>query len=508
VWHWVEVATVAAVGVGAVVFRFVTRSPLWLDEALSVNIAKLPIGDIPSALRHDGHPPLYYVLLHGWMELFGSGDVAVRALSGIFGLALIPLMWVAGRRLAGRHGAWAAVLVVAVSPYAIRYSTETRMYSLVMVLGLAAWLLGWDALRAPTAPRLAGLALLTGALLWTHYWAMWFLAAATVLLVGRLVLARRDGRRDEVRATVRVLGALVVGGVLFLPWVGSLLYQSAHTGTPWAGPEQPAEVIAQSLSDLGGGPSGDSVLLGIVLLVLILLGLFGRAGDGRHVELDLTTQRDARPMLGQIVLTMGIAMIVSYATGSAFASRYLAIIVPLIFLAVALGLTRLGRGIAFRAVLGLVLVLGVIGGGRNVVTARTQARHVADAIEADLQHDDLVIVCPDQLGPALARELPSGTEIVAYPKFASPLRIDWADYTERLDRADPAAFGARALQRAGDGAIWYAWSGSYKTHQGTCEAVLNAMLQGRPWATNPVVDGGEDFFEHEALWRLPATEGG
>ena len=341
---------VLGLALAAVAFRFVTRSPLWLDEALSVNIARLPLGDIPEALRHDGHPPLYYFLLHGWMELFGDGDVAVRALSGVFGLALFPLMWVAGRRLAGRQGAWAAVLVLAVSPYAIRYSTETRMYSLVMVLGLAAWLVGTDALRRPTTGRLVGLALLCGAMLWTHYWAMWFVAAAGIALVVRVIQARRAGRHEEVRATWRVIVAVGVGGVLFLPWLPSLLYQSTHTGTPWAGPEQPAEVVTQSLSDLGGGPSGDSVLLGILLLVLILLGLFGRSIDSRHIELDLATQPDARPMLLIISLTMGIAMVVSYATGSAFASRYLAILAPLIFLAVALGLTRLGTGLAFRLV--------------------------------------------------------------------------------------------------------------------------------------------------------------
>ncbi len=42
----VVVLAVGALVVG-VVLRFVTRSPLWLDEALSVNIAHLPIGDIP-----------------------------------------------------------------------------------------------------------------------------------------------------------------------------------------------------------------------------------------------------------------------------------------------------------------------------------------------------------------------------------------------------------------------------------------------------------------------------
>ena len=55
-----------------VVLRFVCQSDLWADEVLSVNIAKLPISQIPAALRHDGSPPLYYLLLHVWMRMFGT----------------------------------------------------------------------------------------------------------------------------------------------------------------------------------------------------------------------------------------------------------------------------------------------------------------------------------------------------------------------------------------------------------------------------------------------------
>ena len=87
----IEIIVIAlgAVALG-VVLRFVTRSPLWLDEALSVNIARLPLGDIPEALRHDGHPPLYYFMLHGWMQAFGTGDIAVRALSGVLAVVALP----------------------------------------------------------------------------------------------------------------------------------------------------------------------------------------------------------------------------------------------------------------------------------------------------------------------------------------------------------------------------------------------------------------------------------
>jgi hypothetical protein len=35
----------------------------------------------PGLLRQDGSPPLYYLLLHGWMALAGDGEAAARSLS-------------------------------------------------------------------------------------------------------------------------------------------------------------------------------------------------------------------------------------------------------------------------------------------------------------------------------------------------------------------------------------------------------------------------------------------
>ena len=198
-WRRPTFAVVVALLVVGVVLRFATTSPLWLDEALSVNIARLGMDEVVDALRRDGHPPLYYVLLHGWMAVVGEGDAAVRALSGVFGLALLPLLWIAGRRLAGARGGWYALGVAAVLPYALRYSTETRMYALVMVLVLAAWLLLEDLLDRPSGWRFAGLAAVTAALLWTHYWAIWIGAVTGAALAVRWLLARRrdDGLRPD-----------------------------------------------------------------------------------------------------------------------------------------------------------------------------------------------------------------------------------------------------------------------------------------------------------------------
>lgn len=486
------------------ILRVVQRSPLWLDEALSANIAALPLGDIPSALERDGHPPLYYVILHFWQDLVGDGDLSVRLLSGLIGLALIPLAWAAAGRIGGRRAAWAAALVVTLNPYVLRYATEARMYEMVMVLALAGWLVADHALRRPALPRLAGLALLTATLLWTHYWGLWLAAAAGIGLLARGGLAHRAGDRARCAASLRVAGALAVGGVLFLPWVPTLLYQAAHTGTPWAEPSIPTEIAAVSLVDLGGGGAGESVLLAMGLVLVTALGLFAAPGNGSRIELDLRTRPEIRRLAVLVLGTLVVATVAAYLAGAAYATRYFAVVAPLVLVLAGVGVARIGGAVAFRIVLAGILILGTVSAIRTAVSRpRTQAREVAEAIAAGDGEDPLILICPDQLGPALSRELPADADAVTYPRFAPPELVDWVDYEERLAKTTPDAFVAEALERAGDRDIWLVWSGTYLTHEGTCEAVANQLQSARPEGT-AVVLADPDAFEQENAYLYPA----
>ena len=48
----------------------------WMDEAITTGIASHPLSQIPGILRHDGSPPLFYVLLHFWISAFGASETA------------------------------------------------------------------------------------------------------------------------------------------------------------------------------------------------------------------------------------------------------------------------------------------------------------------------------------------------------------------------------------------------------------------------------------------------
>src|SRR5258706_16121683 len=104
------------------------------------------------------------------------------------------------------------------------------MFSLVMFLVFGGYLLVTSALRRSSAVRLAGISLVTGALLLSHYWALWLISASVLVLVWRVRRETGDARRHA----IRVLVAVVAGGLFLVPWLGVMLDQSAHTGTPWA----------------------------------------------------------------------------------------------------------------------------------------------------------------------------------------------------------------------------------------------------------------------------------
>ncbi len=497
----VVVLALGAVAVG-VVLRFVTTSPLWLDEALSVNIASLPLGEITDALRRDGHPPLYYVALHGWMEVFGTGDVAVRALSGVVAVATLPLAYLAGRRRGGHLLGWLVVTVLAASPYALRYATETRMYSLVILLVFAGYLLLDDVVRRGRGGwwRWLGLVVVTAALLYSHYWAMWLLAAVGVVLVWEAWRGAPEARPRALRA----IAALVGGGVLFVPWLPVMVEQSAHTGTPWASPQRPGAALAATLADFSGGGFRDADFFGALLFLLAVLAVFGRGIDRWRIGLDLRSERQFRFEALVLGLTFGLGVGLAFLASSAYASRYAAVFFPLAVLLVAGGLTRfVGRWVRFGAT--LVLLGAFAMGAVFVVTdQRSQARDNAAVIEAGARPGDTVVFCPDQLGPAGSRELEGeDLQLLSYPTLGAPELVDWYDYEQRNEASDPAAIAAEVDARAGAGQVFVVWNGEYKTFEDQCETLVDTLSALRPGGRVEVPFGGGDYFEPSTLVVFP-----
>lgn len=478
--RWVPVA-VGSVLALAVVVRFATVSPLWLDEAQSVAIARFPLRRLPDILRHDGAPPLYYALLHLWMLVFGTGDLAVRSLSGVCAVGALPLAWLAGRRLGGRQVAWAAVLLLGASPFAVRYATEARMYSLVMLCVLGGYLAVSELLERPQSRRaLLGVALVTAVLMLTHYWALYLLAVVGATMVW---FAWRGDERHRAGAR-RAVAAMVVGSLVFLPWVPTFLYQAAHTGTPW-GQGGKLRSLFDTVFYFAGGYWDPTLPLGLLLWGLMALGLFGRAVDGRRLEIDLHTRTPGRYLALTGFGTLLLALVATRLSGSAFSVRYTAVLFPLVLLLAALGAGVFVSPRKFQAVMAVAVVLGFWSIAPNVFADRTSAARVAAALRASAAPGDVVVYCPDQLGPSVSRLIPqtAGLDQLTFPRATSPQMVDWVDYGGVNKAAGHAPFAQMVLQRAGTRTIWLVWAPGYKTFKTKCERLLDDLTNARP---NPV----------------------
>lgn len=510
------VALVATSLLIGIVLRFWTPSAMWLDEALTVNIANHPVREIVVLLRDDGAPPLYYVLLHFWMKVFGNGNLAARSLSGVIGVGTLPVVWLLAFRVTARpwdessgavdatergararRVAWTATLLMATSPFAVYYDTEARMYALLILVSGLGLLAATFLVERPTVLNAVAIGACTSALLYSHYWALFLVAVAGV---GTTWCAWRGPRRTEARVG---LAALAVGSLTFVPWLPTFFFQVRHTGTPWATPAD-FTALVYAFTQLAGGNSDAGRALALAFAFLMLLAIAGSALDARRVELDLRTRPGVRSLAALWACTLVVAVVAGKLSGSTFADRYTAVVTVPAMVVVAYGVTALAsRRIRF-VVVGVAVGLGLAASIPNAFLSRTQAGQVAYAINATIAPGDVVAYCPDQLGPGVSRLVRSGNQQLTFPRGAPPQIVDWVDYTATIARASVSGFVRLVEHRAGAHAIYYVFAPGYLGFGGDCEAIgaqFAASRSARTLVLEQPPDTPFEIFEGEYLVR-------
>jgi mannosyltransferase len=117
---------------------------LWLDESIEL-LAVKSYSYLDLATKYvlgDFHPPLYHLVLKFWTGIFGNQEIAGRFPSVLFGVFTIYFVYLIGKKLVNQKVAAVAAFFLAISPLAIYYSQEARMYSFAaMLVAGAVWFL-------------------------------------------------------------------------------------------------------------------------------------------------------------------------------------------------------------------------------------------------------------------------------------------------------------------------------------------------------------------------------
>ena len=278
-----ETVILSGIVAAAVVVRFATLGHQSYDHDEAVTAWRVLRGGLGGTLNvvanSERSPPLYYVLAWGWAQLFGTGEVGLRSLSALIGVATVPAAYLAARELvSGRAGLVAAALV-AFNPYLVWYSQEARSYALLVLF--VAWGLYFFArcLNDPSRRNLAIWATASALALCSHYFAVFIVAAEGLWLVVR---TRTRPRRGPVIA----LGVTAVVGLALLPLAVtqegsgrrnhfasvSIVHRAAGMVLEFMGGPEPGGLVgSQSVRYFRGAAAIGGVVLAGVALGLLLL---------------------------------------------------------------------------------------------------------------------------------------------------------------------------------------------------------------------------------------------
>lgn len=320
----------ALAGIFALAFAlrlvYLGAESLWYDETVSVFLAGQPPGELIAHTARDIHPPLYYLLLRGWLVATGfptgQADLSTNSLEFIaaflsawWGVLLVALSWRLARRLSlPAPSPLIAALLVAVSPFGVWYSQEVRMYTLGACLGVII-LLTTTTFLAPAANhralRLAsaGYALAAAAGLYALYYFAFLLLAVNLLVMTLLSMrllstrtssAGRDaiGRKTAPAALRPLAWWIAAQGaalLLYLPWLPVAWRQATDPPVPpWRSAPQLGTVIVESMTALTFGQSWPLSWVW-PLLVIGLIGITVVIAWRQNREADMAGQSITTP---------------------------------------------------------------------------------------------------------------------------------------------------------------------------------------------------------------------
>jgi uncharacterized membrane protein len=200
--------------------RDLAYRPLWFDEAMEYWVATAVPGQLlPTIKAALQDPPLYSLLLHGWLHV-GDNEFIVRYPSLLLSLLALPAVFYLGRLFGDRYTGLIAALLVAVLPPQIRYAQEAGQYALII----------------------AALSFHLIALVWVcrHYhpmgWLFWCVSGllciysfygSVIIIVGAMAAVflwqLYHKQLSNLVYQIGAIGLLIIGTLPLLPWIRSQL---------------------------------------------------------------------------------------------------------------------------------------------------------------------------------------------------------------------------------------------------------------------------------------------
>lgn len=373
--------------------------PLWDDELTTIITANRSFWD-GLYTGQDPQPPLHQWLVRlimGIKEETMLSEPMLRLPACAFGIGVILTTWWAARHFVGRLGAAIVILLVAVNPILVHHARDARPYSLYIFFAVLSMTFFYRLVRQGGKGNVIGYAIATGGMFFSHYYAMFFVAAQ----IAYFVIDFSFGGESKRRFKIVMIGFFAA---LALSWPGIALFArlffAGMGGTWWISVPGPIDGIDAMGELLGVASVSVLCLIPLVSAIWRSRTPFDEPGtDVRHASWQQWWHQ-RRPAL-YLTLCVGFVIFVPIAGSivlgmGGWVARYsIPVFAPVLFLGV-LYLHRVGPtalGIVVIAMFALTAPKAI---RQPCLTGKFKeeagARHAIATLNASLQPGDTVVL--------------------------------------------------------------------------------------------------------------------
>ena len=222
---------------------------LRLDESQSLWVSTKSVWAIIQYLSLDVHVPLYELILHFWLQIFGVSIIAARSLSFLFFIASLPMLYLVAKKASNTSIALLTITLYSLSPFILWYSFEARMYTMFTLITIVSHYYFLKLIRTNGQKGQVGYFFATLFGLYTHYFFVLLIISQCIFLAVYHRQRYMEQKKSVLLAQypyilkkgiIAFIPPLLLSILLFLPWAIYFILQGAAGNTQ---PEIPPSTV-------------------------------------------------------------------------------------------------------------------------------------------------------------------------------------------------------------------------------------------------------------------------
>ena len=315
------------------IYKLDFQSP-WADELFTLmnSHSEKSLGEIFEILKVDVHPPLYYYIIHFFLEIFGDTAYVAKFVSVLFGLGGLVTLYALGKELFNKNVALIAVLLLALNHFHIYYSQEARMYAMLSFTTTLSFLFLVRFIKTPTVKMALLYALSAVLLINSHFYSLFPLCAQSLIILYFIISPYKTTRIKF------LLYSLMAGVITLVSFIPSLVILQGTSGIKsfWI-PASAWNVYSAMFVEFLG--SEIAVIIAVITILYFLFTVFKEEGSAGF-KIDPVEDKPVfafHILFIWIFIVTLIPFVLSSVRLPMIVSRYFINIIPPLFLLIAAG---------------------------------------------------------------------------------------------------------------------------------------------------------------------------